>query len=32
MMVIVFIGLAVDRLLLAPIDNWVRHRWGLTAG
>jgi NitT/TauT family transport system permease protein len=29
MMVIVFIGVAVDRLLFGPIDSWVRNRWGL---
>jgi NitT/TauT family transport system permease protein len=29
MIVIVFVGVAVDRLLFGPVDNWVRHRWGL---
>jgi NitT/TauT family transport system permease protein len=32
MVVIVVIGLAVDRLLFGPLDGWVRHRWGLVAG
>jgi NitT/TauT family transport system permease protein len=30
MSVIVFIGLAVDRLLFGPVDSWVRQRWGLS--
>jgi NitT/TauT family transport system permease protein len=29
MIVIVVIGLAVDRLFFGPLDNWVRNRWGL---
>jgi NitT/TauT family transport system permease protein len=32
MIVIVFIGVAVDRLLFGPVDGWVRHRWGLANG
>jgi NitT/TauT family transport system permease protein len=32
MIVIVFIGVAVDRLLFGPVDSWVRQRWGLTNG
>lgn len=31
MLVIVFIGLLVDRILFNPIDSWVRNRWGLGA-
>jgi NitT/TauT family transport system permease protein len=29
--VIVAIGLAFDRLLFAPMEAWVRQRWGLTS-
>ena len=27
--VIVLVGMSLDRLLFAPLENWVRHRWGL---
>jgi NitT/TauT family transport system permease protein len=27
--VIVAVGLVFDRLLFAPLEGWVRHRWGL---
>ena len=27
--VIVAVGLVFDRLLFAPVEAWVRHRWGL---
>jgi NitT/TauT family transport system permease protein len=30
MAVIVFIGLAVDRIVFGPLDSWVRNRWGLS--
>jgi NitT/TauT family transport system permease protein len=28
--VIVLVGLSFDRLIFAPLENWVRHRWGLS--
>jgi len=30
MLVIVAIGLIVDRLFFGPMESWVRHRWGLS--
>ena len=32
MAVIVAVGLAFDRIVFGPLENWVRHRWGLAAG
>jgi NitT/TauT family transport system permease protein len=32
MTVIVAVGLAFDRIVFGPLENWVRHRWGLAAG
>jgi hypothetical protein len=29
MVVIVFIGVAVDRLLFGRMESWVNERWGL---
>jgi NitT/TauT family transport system permease protein len=29
--VIVAVGLAFDRVVFGPLENWVRHRWGLAA-
>ena len=31
MIVIVAVGLIFDRLLFAPMESWVRQRWGLGA-
>ena len=31
MAVIVAVGLAFDRIIFGPLENWVRHRWGLAA-
>ncbi len=31
MIMIVIIGLGADLLLFWPLENWVRHRWGLAA-
>lgn len=28
MLVIVLVGLAVDRLLFAPVERWIHRRWG----
>jgi NitT/TauT family transport system permease protein len=28
MLVIVAVGLAVDKTLFAPAERWVRRRWG----
>jgi NitT/TauT family transport system permease protein len=30
--VIVAVGLAFDRLIFGPLENWVQNRWGLTQG
>lgn len=29
MLVIIFVGLVMDRLCFAPVENWLRERWGL---
>lgn len=29
MLVIIFVGLAMDRLCFAPVERWLRERWGL---
>lgn len=31
MSVIVAVGLAFDRIIFGPLENWVQHRWGLAA-
>jgi NitT/TauT family transport system permease protein len=31
MLVIVAVGLAVDRLIFNPLETWVQQRWGLAA-
>jgi NitT/TauT family transport system permease protein len=31
MAVIVAVGLAFDRIIFGPLENWVRQRWGLAA-
>lgn len=29
MLVIILVGLVMDRLCFAPVENWLRERWGL---
>lgn len=29
MLVIIFVGLVMDRLCFAPVERWLRERWGL---